>query len=91
MPILYLFFFTLVSLEFELILFLVRLLFFFFFSLAVFYAKIGGLVMLIIPYMFSFVRNWLTNLAFYLFCTNSFLEGLDVLQTFSNKRMYRVE
>lgn len=47
--------------------------------------------MLIIPYMFSFVRNWLTNLAFYLFCTYSFLEGLDILQTFSNKRMYRVE
>lgn len=47
--------------------------------------------MLIIPYMFNFVRNWLTNLAFYMFCTNSFLEGLDIIQTFSNKRMYRVE
>lgn len=44
--------------------------------------------MFIIPYMFTFVHNWLTHLAFYLFCTNSFLEGLDVLQTFSNKRMY---
>ncbi|KAH8404862.1 hypothetical protein KR222_007399, partial [Zaprionus bogoriensis] len=54
----------------------------------VFYAKVGGLVLLIIPYMFSFVRNWMTHLAFYLFCTNSFLEGLDVLQTFSNKQRH---
>ncbi|KAH8274147.1 hypothetical protein KR044_012010 [Drosophila immigrans] len=55
---------------------------------SVFYAKIGGLVLLIIPYVFSFVRSWLTKLAFYLFCTNSFLEGLDVLQTFSNKHRH---
>ncbi|XP_034475050.1 ATP-binding cassette sub-family A member 2-like isoform X2 [Drosophila innubila] len=52
---------------------------------SVFYAKIGGLVLLIMPYVFSFVRNWLTKVSFYLFCTNSFLEGLDILQTFSNK------
>ncbi|EDW03205.1 ATP-binding cassette sub-family A member 2 isoform X2 [Drosophila grimshawi] len=54
----------------------------------VFYAKIGGLILLVIPYIFSIVRSWLSKLAFYLFCTNSFLEGLDVLQTFSNKRRH---
>ncbi|KAH8266653.1 hypothetical protein KR018_006787 [Drosophila ironensis] len=53
---------------------------------SVFYAKIGGLVMLIIPYVFSFVRSWATSLAYVLFSTNAFLEGLDVFQTFSNKR-----
>ncbi|XP_052852159.1 ATP-binding cassette sub-family A member 2 isoform X1 [Drosophila gunungcola] len=52
---------------------------------SVFYAKIGGLVMLIIPYVFSFVRSWATSLAFVCFSTNAFLEGLDVFQTFSNK------
>ncbi|XP_017047859.1 ATP-binding cassette sub-family A member 17 [Drosophila ficusphila] len=52
---------------------------------SVFYAKIGGLVMLIIPYVFSFVRSWATSIAFVLFSTNAFLEGLDVFQTFSNK------
>nr|XP_016944985.1 ATP-binding cassette sub-family A member 3 isoform X1 [Drosophila suzukii] len=52
---------------------------------SVFYAKIGGLVMLIIPYVFSFVRSWATSLAFVFFSTNAFLEGLDVFQTFSNK------
>ncbi|XP_017037324.1 phospholipid-transporting ATPase ABCA3 [Drosophila kikkawai] len=52
---------------------------------SVFYAKIGGLVMLIIPYVFTFVRTWATALAFYFFSTNAFLEGLDVFQTFSNK------
>ncbi|KAH8393111.1 hypothetical protein KR215_010716, partial [Drosophila sulfurigaster] len=55
---------------------------------SVFYAKIGGLMLLIIPYVFSFVRSWLTKLAFYLFCTNSFLEGLDIFQTFSNKHRH---
>ncbi|KAH8376899.1 hypothetical protein KR093_002048 [Drosophila rubida] len=55
---------------------------------SVFYAKIGGLVLLIIPYVFSFVRSWLTKLAYFLFCTNSFLEGLDVFQTFSNKHRH---
>ncbi|XP_017859906.1 PREDICTED: ATP-binding cassette sub-family A member 3 [Drosophila arizonae] len=53
---------------------------------SVFYAKIGGLILLIIPYVFSIVRGWITNLAFKLFSTNAFLEGLDVLQTFCNKR-----
>ncbi|XP_043640765.1 phospholipid-transporting ATPase ABCA3 [Drosophila teissieri] len=52
---------------------------------SVFYAKIGGLVMLIIPYVFSFVRSWATSLAFVFFSTNTFLEGLDIFQTFSNK------
>ncbi|XP_016961993.1 phospholipid-transporting ATPase ABCA3 isoform X2 [Drosophila biarmipes] len=52
---------------------------------SVFYAKIGGLVMLIIPYVFSFVRSWATSLAFVFFSTNAFLEGLDIFQTFSNK------
>ncbi|KAH8409957.1 hypothetical protein KR009_002192 [Drosophila setifemur] len=55
---------------------------------SVFYAKIGGLVMLIIPYVFSFVRSWATSLAFVMFSTNSFLEGLDVFQTFSNKHRH---
>ncbi|KAH8251293.1 hypothetical protein KR032_005365 [Drosophila birchii] len=53
---------------------------------SVFYAKIGGLVMLIIPYVFTFVRSFATGQAFFLFSTNAFLEGLDVFQTFSNKR-----
>ncbi|XP_064549091.1 phospholipid-transporting ATPase ABCA1 [Drosophila montana] len=52
---------------------------------SVFYAKIGGLILLVIPYVFSIVRSLLTNIAFFLFCTNSFLEALDVLQTFCNK------
>lgn len=52
---------------------------------SVFYAKIGGLAMLIIPYAFSFVRSWATSLAFVCFSTNTFLEGLDIFQTFSNK------
>ncbi|KAH8238979.1 hypothetical protein KR038_011395 [Drosophila bunnanda] len=56
---------------------------------SVFYAKIGGLVMLIIPYVFTFVRSWATSLAFFFFSTNAFLEGLDVFQTFSNKRKNR--
>jgi len=42
--------------------------------------------MLIIPYAFSFVRSWATSLAFVCFSTNTFLEGLDIFQTFSNKR-----
>ncbi|XP_017855043.1 ATP-binding cassette sub-family A member 9 isoform X2 [Drosophila busckii] len=52
---------------------------------SVFYAKIGGLVLFIIPYAFTFVRSWISKLACYFLCTNAFLEGLDVLQTFSNK------
>ncbi|XP_034666674.1 ATP-binding cassette sub-family A member 17 [Drosophila subobscura] len=55
---------------------------------SVFYAKIGGLVMLIIPFVFSFVRSWVTSFAFFLFSTNVFLEGLDVFQTFSNKHRH---
>ncbi|XP_030246138.1 ATP-binding cassette sub-family A member 2 [Drosophila navojoa] len=52
---------------------------------SVFYAKIGGLILLIIPYVFSIVSGWITNLAFKLFSTNAFLEGVNVLQTFCNK------
>ncbi|EDW77243.2 uncharacterized protein Dwil_GK18193 [Drosophila willistoni] len=52
---------------------------------SVFYAKIGGLVLLIIPYAFSFVRSWATQWAFVFFSTNAFLEGIDVFQTFCNK------
>ncbi|XP_017068116.1 phospholipid-transporting ATPase ABCA3 isoform X2 [Drosophila eugracilis] len=52
---------------------------------SVFYAKIGGLALLIIPYVFSFVRSWATSLAFVFFSTNTFLEGLDIFQTFCNK------
>ncbi|XP_032310895.1 phospholipid-transporting ATPase ABCA3 isoform X2 [Drosophila ananassae] len=52
---------------------------------SVFYAKIGGLVLLIIPYVFSFVQSWASSVAYVMFSTNAFLEGLDVFQTFSNK------
>ncbi|XP_030376704.1 ATP-binding cassette sub-family A member 17 isoform X2 [Scaptodrosophila lebanonensis] len=52
---------------------------------SVYYAKIGGLALLTIPYIFNFVRSWATSLALCFFSTNTFLEGLDVFQTFSNK------
>ncbi|KAH8319096.1 hypothetical protein KR067_008631 [Drosophila pandora] len=57
---------------------------------SVFYAKIGGLVLLIIPYVFSFVQSWASSVAYVMFSTNAFLEGLDVFQTFSNKRKGKI-
>ncbi|XP_037957966.1 retinal-specific phospholipid-transporting ATPase ABCA4 [Teleopsis dalmanni] len=49
---------------------------------SVFYAKVGGLILLVMPYIFYLVKG---TFATYLFSTKAFMDGIKIFQTFTNK------
>lgn len=58
----------------------------------VFYAKVGGFILLIIPFLFHLIDGKLSNAATFLFCTTTFLKGINIFQVFTNKhRIFTME
>ncbi|XP_055908142.1 ATP-binding cassette sub-family A member 17 [Eupeodes corollae] len=51
----------------------------------VFYAKVGGFILLIIPFLFHLIDGKFSKVASYLFCTTTLLKGLNIFQVFTNK------
>lgn len=51
----------------------------------VFYAKVGGFLLLIVPFLFHLIDGKMSRHASYLFCTATFLKGINIFQIFTNK------